>query len=947
MPVPVLQHGRMLAACTLFTLLFSLMGVGSDAQAEGRVPTNPLFVYEYGGGGSTSQSAACRARYQLHVNSDDPSSDISTTDFAIHGQVCIVFQTYYRGTWMERPAGNLYFYPAPSPPGLPCSEADAALGRCAFRAEYGVFWYPTGEEACQGFAEERTLTGIQDGFLDGQKRYLDEIWTVSSVGGSTASPHCTHSIQQRYTPPGGYWNYATQGRWVERRNRSDICPANSKLDGKSCLCDEGYAPGGAPGAEVCEKYVNVARASTPAPSCASPMRGNPIEPLRGVKRETVDTGLRLGALPLTFTFDSTAKVPRSAPGLEGASNGLSVRDGVLGELWFSSFHRRVAGAVNSGSTAQPGAAHAHRGNGRAIAFSSSSGSFMQEPIMTDRLLPVTGGYRYVDTKSGAQETYDSEGRITQIRWTHGAGVDFTYSDASTPVSVAPAAGYLIAATDDRSRTFSFRYGARALGGAALLKSVSDGVTTLLVLSYDTSDRLTGITWADGSTRGFVYDHPSLPWAMTGIVDENGRRHSHYGYDETGIAVFTERAGGVDRYSVSYASAPRVVVTTERDAASGVNYRYHDWQAPSGVVVTGPNGSSAWEASTLHGKAFLTSSTQAAGAGCAASTKATTYDANGNPSSEDDFNGARTCRVFDASRNLATTAVEGLSNTVACATVTPVNAVLPAGSRKTSTQWHPDWSLPSKRAEPGRLTTYVYNGRPDPFASNAIASCAPGSAVLPDGNPIAVLCKQVEQATTDVDGSKGFGATLQAGVVNRVWTYTYNARGQMLTAKSPRTDVNETTTFSYYEDTTAEHTLGDLKTVSNAKGQPTQYPLYNKAGQALRVIDVNNVATEYVYDARQRIKSATTAGATTGYDYHPTGLIKRVTQPDMTYVEFTYDDAHRLTGIRDSQGNSIEYTLDAGGQRTAERHLDPSGVLARSISRVIDALGRVQRLKEGE
>ena len=86
---------------------------------------------------------------------------------------------------------------------------------------------------------------------------------------------------------------------------------------------------------------------------------------------------------------------------------------------------------------------------------------------------------------------------------------------------------------------------------------------------------------------------------------------------------------------------------------------------------------------------------------------------------------------------------------------------PRGSRKTSTQWHPDWRLASKVAEPGQDHHQVYNGQPDPFNANAIASCAPASALLPDGKPIAVLCKTVEQATTDADGALGFSATLQA------------------------------------------------------------------------------------------------------------------------------------------------------------------------------------------
>jgi YD repeat-containing protein len=344
---------------------------------------------------------------------------------------------------------------------------------------------------------------------------------------------------------------------------------------------------------------------------------------------------------------------------------------------------------------------------------------------------------------------------------------------------------------------------------------------------------------------------------------------------------------------------------------------------------------------------IVSRSQAAGSGSAASTSAATYDANGNVASRDDFDGHRACYANNLSRNLETTRVDGLANTVACSGVTSVNAALPAGSRKTSTMWHPDWRLRTQQAEPGKLTTWVYNGQPDPFNANAVASCAPGSALLPDGKSIAVLCKQVEQATTDADGHLGFSAALQSGVSNRVWSYTYNQYGQVLTATDP---LNHTTTYAYYADTSfagtdpnaVGHTLGDLQSVTNAVGKVTQYTQYDKNGNLLQSVDPNGVITQYTYDARQRLTSVSVGGQTSSYAYWPTGLLKQATQPDGSYVAYGYDDAHRLTTISDNAGNRIEYTLDNAGQRVGEAVKDPNGALARQVSRVMDALGRVQQ-----
>ena len=265
----------------------------------------------------------------------------------------------------------------------------------------------------------------------------------------------------------------------------------------------------------------------------------------------------------------------------------------------------------------------------------------------------------------------------------------------------------------------------------------------------------------------------------------------------------------------------------------------------------------------------------------------------------------------------------------------------------SSQWHPDWSLESKVAEPGRITTSVYNGQPDPFNGNAIASCAASTALLPDGKPIAVLCKQVQQATTDGDGHLGFTAALQSGVASRVQSWTYNQYGQVLTAKD---SLNNTTTYAYYAATSftgadpnaVGHTIGDLQTVTNAKAQVTTYSQYNKHGQLLAMSDPNGVVTTNTYDLRQRLLSTSVGGQTTSYSYDPAGQLLKITAPDASWFGYEYDPAHRLTATKDNLGNRIEYTLDNAGNKAAENVKDPLGNLARTLARSIDALGRVQQ-----
>lgn len=113
-----------------------------------------------------------------------------------------------------------------------------------------------------------------------------------------------------------------------------------------------------------------------------------------------------------------------------------------------------------------------------------------------------------------------------------------------------------------------------------------------------------------------------------------------------------------------------------------------------------------------------------------------------------------------------------------------------------------------------------------------------------------------------------------------------------------------------------------------------------AGRPLTVADPNGVLTTFTYDAAGRLATRQTNGETTSFDYWPTGLLKKVTLPDASYVQYTYDSARRLTQINDGAGNRISYTPDAMGNRTADNVYDPIGTLARTHTRVFTTIGQL-------
>ncbi|MEO8388965.1 hypothetical protein [Polaromonas sp.] len=658
----------------------------------------------------------------------------------------------------------------------------------------------------------------------------------------------------------------------------------------------------------------------------------------------METGLSVGGQALRLTYDSARHTAATAAAVAAKDYGDAPS---FGALWLSSLHRKLL-VSPAGFGAQ-----LFRGDGTAASFRYENGAYVTDADSSDQLVRINGSYRYTDATSKSIETYTSAGQLTSLVDATGNTLSFTYSTEATPV--APATGYLMQVTDHTGRSLRFEYALPSGGVAATDGRVSRILNTTdqaIVPAYDTHGNLASLTWEDSKTRQFLYENASFPWALTGVIDENNSRLSTFGYDSAGRAISTERAGSVNRYSVSYGTPPAVAINQVYDPASLITYRYHDWQTPAGVVLSTPNGqTSDLGAAMVLGAPVMTSISQPAGSGCAAATSASTYDARSNVVSKDDFTGQRSCYAYDAS-NREMVRVEGLANTVDCSTVISANASLPQGSRKTETIWHPDWRLPIKASQPLLMTSTVYHGQPDPFNSNTVANCTAAPA-LPDGKPMPLVCKQVEQASIDADGHLGMVAALDASVAQRTSSFTYDAMGRMLTGTDP---LNRTTTYTYYSDTVftgtapseTGHTTGDLQGVTNAAGHVTQFTQYDQAGRVRQMIDPKGVVTDTVYTPRGWISSTTVtppggAARTTSYSYDNAGQLTGVVLPDTTTLAYSYDAAHRLTGVTDAKGNTVTYTLDGMGNKIGEQVKDPQGNLQRNIIRVYDALNRVQQI----
>ncbi len=520
-----------------------------------------------------------------------------------------------------------------------------------------------------------------------------------------------------------------------------------------------------------------------------------------------------------------------------------------------------------------------------------------------------GGEVQFFNSTGA-EIHNQSGAADRLQFLSGTGWQLTRANGD--VEAYNLSGYPTSITTRAGVNQSLTY----VNG--LLASVTDSFGRQLQFTYDSDDFLVTMTAPGGQTFGYVndergniqavlypdqtsriyiYDDPTRRWLLTGIQDENQSRYSTYGYDAAGRAIATSLAGGANSVSVSYGSMLIGQVAVTATDAFGIN-QGGSFYNENGLMKLRYSGSTQAGTGSTNWRMF--------------------YDANGNIADRrsyqlsDNVHSQQTKYTFDLSRNLETSRTEGLKvGTGASITTT--------STRTITTQWHPTLR------EPSEVTVYTgATATGTPKRRTTLTHDASGN----------VLTRTVTDTTVTPN-------------VSRTWTYTYNAFGKVLTENGPRTDVNDLTTFTYYNCSTG-YQCGQVETITNALGHVTTYNSYNAHGMPTQITDANGLVTSMAYDLRQRVKDRCVGGTLPGcvggelthLDYWPTGSLKKATNPDGSFVEYGYDAAHRLTEIKDGALNRIVYTLDAKGNQTAQNTYDPSNSLRRTHTRIFNTFNQL-------
>jgi RHS repeat-associated protein len=458
-------------------------------------------------------------------------------------------------------------------------------------------------------------------------------------------------------------------------------------------------------------------------------------------------------------------------------------------------------------------------------------------------------------------TYNAGGQISRIVDPLGRTFDYTYT-AVAPVS-------LLTVTRKESTTgptyasCSYQY----TSFVYQLTTVNDCDGNKLVLTYDTSKRVTTSRWNESNTVRFTYGPGTDPTSgltfaagSTGVFDERGRANVFF-YTK-GNKVFEKwrekqiLGGTYYWYTEHLWTYVSYLATSYRDIENKTTTTSFDWESGNLLEEVLPGNRE-----TAH-----------------------TYDQFNNRTSTTDNLDRVTEFEYDAEHHL-TKVINALDQET---TTTYTTAGLPL-------------TVTDAR---GKVTSFTY----DQY-----------------GYPATVTNAENETLTFSYDagGRKLWEETPQS----KRTTFTYNARDQVLTATDPLTHVTTTTydakgrkvTVTDAEGEVTTYTYNDLKNLlwktTDAKNGVVEFT-YDLFGPNLaQVKDALNHVTSFLYDDFNRRTQETDPNSKlTKWEYTYGGKLAKTTDALNGTATYTYATNNDLSSIAYSDSLSVSFTYDGVGKR---------------------------------
>lgn len=501
------------------------------------------------------------------------------------------------------------------------------------------------------------------------------------------------------------------------------------------------------------------------------------------------------------------------------------------------------------------------------------------------------------------------------------------------------------------KIFNLRQGAKVF-----LTQVVDPAGNAVTLTWS-GDRLVALTDAIGQVTTIAYEHPAAPDLITKVTDPFGR-FATFDYQTFELLLDTDNnvntapvqmpvyalAGITDVIGISSQFAHQIVAGTNNSADLSL------------VSMTTPYGTTAFikgqTGSTYEATRFVETIYPDG------SRDRVEYNQNQNtngiahsdlsavvPSGMNVFNSYLSARnTFYWSRNAYAQGSGDYSKAKIYHWLHSQNTAITAGILESIKE-------PLERrvwfSYPGQVSPYFVPGSSDrptqigrvlddgvtqlySFGYNRLGHVT--NSIDPVGRELSYVYSTNEIDVLEIRQTRGTNNVLLARA-------TYNSQHQPLTL----TDAAGQTTTNTYNN------RGQLLTTTNPKAETTTYT-YDANGY-LTVVDgplpgASDVVTA-TYDDFGRLRARTSvSGYTLTFAYDAMDRLARVTYPDTTFDQYTYNRLD-LVGVRDSAGRQTLFAYD--NMRQLTQQTDPLGRVTRfdwcacgSLESLVDPMGRMTR-----
>ncbi|PTL76457.1 RHS repeat-associated core domain-containing protein [Vitiosangium sp. GDMCC 1.1324] len=533
---------------------------------------------------------------------------------------------------------------------------------------------------------------------------------------------------------------------------------------------------------------------------------------------------------------------------------------------------RKADTGTENFTRQPDGSYAGRMPGRRLFYDSLTQRWVLEKF------------------DASSEVFDPSGRLTHLRAADGGEVHLVYTseDAACPAEATRPAGSLCRVDFLFGHKMWLRYHTTSYAGSPRLASVSwDAAGTLVLVQYDydATGYLTKATQADNRqetyTYGFTHFFPRHPGQSVKLLtlaqDGDGALVESFAYQQLRLAP--SRVRKHETPEGRYTFRDGLYSSSSLERYTEVN------SSQENLRITWEGGKLKTVCMPQYGSCDVTRM------------KEMMVPATGilAPTCERDYDGYYTRYLRDA-LGRQTSILPGLSD---CNNPTPEEArhelvrgyVANSNRLAYTSRASVDASAPSGFAT---YTVYDYTSPASAVDPNCgTAACQTPTAYNTPASALTPLMHQRVRVGRTVVDLNGTWAT-RAEVVR----YTYGPDGLLSSVDGPRTDVDDTTTFEYYDVQGPTNEAGRLKKVRQGSQVVAEYSDYNDRGQPRRVVDGYGQVVLYTYDAVGRSLTVWMPGdaQSTRYTYSNGGRLLEVKLPRGDRLLYSYNTLGRLVSV---------------------------------------------------